>query len=389
MKLFQVMPCRIQGYQATLDGYLKTDKLLVSFNDICNNGSNILTPSGVSDHLGSYIFIPILSFFFNLDINISTNIFFIGYGILTFIISIYYFNKIKFNYFGKIYGFFCIFLLFLLNIFISDTYSFYGLTSLALIPVWYFFFKKNLINEKYSLILYSIFTGLLIAFSEMVRGQSGSIILLCILIYYFFSIEKQIKLKFISLIILIFPLILSQILLSHLSEKRNLFFKENPNFLYELEKRDIPLNHVRAVWHNAYYNLGFLSYYKSEFPKNTDEYSVKKAKKINPNVVPYTKEYEKILMKEYFNFVKDYPLYFIKITFAKLGVIIMYLIVFINIGIYNLFKKGLSNQVKFFFLPGIFLNSSLGLAAEPDYSYLLGMFAFASMMSVYTLEKNK
>ena len=275
------------------------------------------------------------------------------------------------------------------NIFISDTYSFYGLTSLALIPVWYFFFKKNLINEKYSLILYSIFTGLLIAFSEMVRGQSGSIILLCILIYYFFSIEKQIKLKFISLIILIFPLILSQILLSHLSEKRNLFFKENPNFLYELEKRDIPLNHVRAVWHNAYYNLGFLSYYKSEFPKNTDEYSVKKAKKINPNVVPYTKEYEKILMKEYFNFVKDYPLYFIKITFAKLGVIIMYLIVFINIGIYNLFKKGLSNQVKFFFLPGIFLNSSLGLAAEPDYSYLLGMFAFASMMSVYTLEKNK
>ena len=65
MKLFQIMPCRLQGYQATLDGYLKTDKFLISFNDVCNGGSEILIPSGISDHLGSFLYIPYFAYKFN------------------------------------------------------------------------------------------------------------------------------------------------------------------------------------------------------------------------------------------------------------------------------------------------------------------------------------
>ena len=147
------------------------------------------------------------------------------------------------------------------------------------------------------------------------------------------------------------------------------------------------------MWHNAYYNLGFLSYDNSEFPKNNDSYSLKKAKEVNSKIIPFTKEYEKLLMKEYFKFIKDYPLYFIKISFAKFGVILMYLIVCINIGFYFIYKNFYNKKIMFFFLPGIFLNSLLGIAAEPDYSYLLGMFTFASLMSVYivndSVRKNK
>ena len=142
------------------------------------------------------------------------------------------------------------------------------------------------------------------------------------------------------------------------------------------------------MWHNAYYNLGFLSYAKKDFPKNTDTFSLKKAKQINPNIIPFTKEYEKLLMQEYFKFIKQYPLYFIKISFAKLGVILMYLIIFINFGLYFLFKNKLNKIIFFFFFPGIILNSLLGIAAEPDYSYLLGMFTFASMMSVYLHDRS-
>ena len=107
----------------------------------------------------------------------------------------------------------------------------------------------------------------------------------------------------------------------------------------------------------------------------------KKAKQINPNIIPFTKEYEKLLMQEYFKFIKQYPLYFIKISFAKLGVILMYLIIFINFGLYFYLNK--LNKIIFFLFSGIILNSLLGIAAEPDYSYLLGMFTFASMISVY------
>ena len=91
MKLFQIMPCRLQGYQATLDGYLKTDKFLISFNDVCNGGSEILIPSGISDHLGSFLYIPYFAYKFNIDIDLSKNVFFIGYGIICLFLSLFFF----------------------------------------------------------------------------------------------------------------------------------------------------------------------------------------------------------------------------------------------------------------------------------------------------------
>jgi len=388
MKLFQIMPCRLQGYQATLDGYLKTNKLLISYNDSCNNGENILIPSGISDHIGSFVYIPFISFNFEIDIELAKNIFFIGYGLICLFLSLFFFNKIKFNVLAKLYGNFSIFVLFFLNIFISDTYSFYGLTSLGLIPVCYIFFKNNLITQYFYLILFSFFSGLLVAFSETVRGQSGLFMVLSIITYYLASERKQTSLKFISILILIVPLIFSKVIFHNFTEKRNLFFFENSEILEELNSRDIPVKHVRAMWHNAYYNLGFLSYEKEDFPKNTDTFSVKKAKQINPNIIPFTKEYENLLMQEYFKFIKQYPLYFLKISFAKLGVILMYLIIFINLGLYFLFKNKLNKIILFFFFPGIILNSLLGIAAEPHYSYLLGMFTFSSMMSVYLHDRS-
>jgi hypothetical protein len=388
MKLFQIMPCRLQGYQATLDGYLKTNKLLISYNDSCNNGENILIPSGISDHIGSFVYIPFISFNFEIDIQLAKNIFFIGYGLICLFLSLFFFNKIKFNVLAKLYGNFSIFVLFFLNIFISDTYSFYGLTSLGLIPVCYIFFKNNLITQYFYLILFSFISGLLIAFSETVRGQSGLFIVLSIITYYVASERKQTSLKFISILILIVPLIFSKVIFHNFTEKRNLFFFENSEILKELNNRDIPVKHVRAMWHNAYYNLGFLSYEKKDFPKNTDTFSVKKAKQINPNIIPFTKEYENLLMQEYFKFIKQYPLYFLKISFAKLGVVLMYLIIFINLGLYFLFKNKLNKIILFFFFPGIILNSLLGIAAEPHYSYLLGMFTFSSLMSVYLHDRS-
>ena len=66
-QLFQTMPCRIEGYKAALEGFNATDIHLIAYNDICNNGNNILSPSGYTDHVGSYLYIPFLSKLFNLS----------------------------------------------------------------------------------------------------------------------------------------------------------------------------------------------------------------------------------------------------------------------------------------------------------------------------------
>ena len=65
----------------------------------------------------------------------------------------------------------------------------------------------------------------------------------------------------------------------------------------------------------------------------------------------------------------------------------MYILLFFNFGILKINKYKFDEKIIFFFLPGILLNSLLGFAAEPDYSYLLGIFTFTSLTSVYLLRK--
>ena len=68
----------------------------------------------------------------------------------------------------------------------------------------------------------------------------------------------------------------------------------------DIEKK-YDLNFNRAIWHNAYYSLGYLSINNKEVPIPTDSYSVKKARDINPHVIIHSDEYEKILKNEYIN----------------------------------------------------------------------------------------
>ena len=66
---------------------------------------------------------------------------------------------------------------------------------------------------------------------------------------------------------------------------------------------------------------------------------MKWARKIDPKIKLYTKDYEILLKNEYFKFVKNNPIYFIKIKLAKIFVILTYFLVFCNYGIYILIKE--------------------------------------------------
>ena len=67
----------------------------------------------------------------------------------------------------------------------------------------------------------------------------------------------------------------------------------------------------------------------------------------------------------------------------------MYIILFMNIGVYFLIKNKVQKGSLIFFILGIGFNSLFGILAEPDYTYLLGMFAFSSLFTVKILEDIK
>ncbi len=383
LQLFQTMPCRVTGYQAALDGYNISETYLVAFNDICNGGKNILSPAAHSDHVGSYIYIPFFSKLFNLNIENTTVFFFSLYGIICIFISLLGLFKFYKSSISKVYGFVVIIGIGLMCIFISDTYCFYGLTTLALIPWWSKIKDLEEINYK-TLIIFILFTGLLISFSNTVRGDSGNDVLLSILVLIIFNTFKDKKFLRVGIIFLIIlPIIFMNLQIKKIkNEAKDYLIK-----IKDIEKR-YDLNFNRALWHNAYYSLGYLSINNKDVPEPYDVYSIKKAQEIKPNIIIYSKEYEKILQNEYFDFVKNYPLLFIKILASKAGVIILYFFIFFNIGFFFLLKNKIKFETFVFFIPGILLNSLLGVATEPNYVYLLGLFAYSSLFTTKLIEDN-
>ena len=103
-------------------------------------------------------------------------------------------------------------------------------------------------------------------------------------------------------------------------------------------------------------------------------------------MIIYSKEYENILMNEYFKFIKKYPFLYLKIILSKTGVVIFYFLIFFNIGIYYLLKNKIKSETLIFFGTGVMINSLFGIAAEPDYTYLLGLFAYSSLLGTKLIE---
>ena len=377
----QTMPCRVTGYEAAYEGLNISETYLIAFNDICNNGKNAFSPAAYTDYVGSYIYIPIISKIFGSSIENSTIYFFLIYGLLCILFSLIGLFSLYKSKFAKIYGSFAIIFVGFLCIFISDTYSFYGLTSLALVT-WWSRFQKMENNKIKKIFIFCLITGIIIAFSNSVRGHSGSDLLVSIFfVSIFLFYNKKIYKRVIIFSVILIPIFILNFYLKNLQDKAKTYLIKNTN---AEEKYD--LNYVRAVWHNAYYSLGYLQLADTEKIEPTDVFSVKKAQEIDPYVKLFSKEYENVLKKEYFRFVKNNPLSFIKIILAKSAVVFLYFVIFFNIGIYFLFKNKFNIENFIFFLSGITFNGLLGVATEPNYTYLLGLFAYSSLYSINLIE---
>ncbi len=377
----QTMPCRVTGYEAAYEGLNISETYLIAFNDICNNGKNAFSPAAYTDYVGSYIYIPIISKIFGSSIENSTIYFFLIYGLLCILFSLIGLFRLYKSKFAKIYGSFAIIFVGFLCIFISDTYSFYGLTSLALVT-WWSRFQKMENNKIKKIFIFCLTTGIIIAFSNSVRGHSGSDLLVSIFfVSIFLFYNKKIYKRVIIFSVILIPIFILNFYLKNLQDKAKNYLIKNTN---AEEKYD--LNYVRAVWHNAYYSLGYLQLADTEKIEPTDVFSVKKAQEIDPYVKLFSKEYENVLKKEYFRFVKNNPLSFIKIILAKSAVVFLYFVIFFNIGIYFLFKNKFNIENFIFFLSGITFNGLLGVATEPNYTYLLGLFAYSSLYSINLIE---
>ena len=106
-------------------------------------------------------------------------------------------------------------------------------------------------------------------------------------------------------------------------------------------------------------------------------------------------EYENILRGEVIQYVIKYPLLFLQNISAKIGVLVFYFILFVNLGIYYIVKniKNIEYRETLPFYVGILFNSLFGILVIPSLNYIIGFISFSILFAIYIMnyafEKNK
>ncbi|WP_066404429.1 hypothetical protein [Aliarcobacter cryaerophilus] len=374
----KIMPTRYEGLEDAISGMNKSNIYGVGEK----NGD--FFNAGWSDDQGLYVFSQFLNKYFDLTAMESIGLFYvliISLGFVLYILGSMLLFSNKKTIFVSFIG---ILILTLLTYKVRDTYiMFYFTGSFVFIFIWMFKKQKDI---KPALLLSMLFIiGLSLEMSNLFRGHAGTGVLLFICLYIFLS-RFCIKNK----VLFISVFLTSSLAINFLWSNTIQIPKER--FLKQVGT-DLPITSSHPFWHSVYIGLGFVDNHIVSTYK--DEIGIEKVKSINSDVKYLSMEYENILRGEVILYVIKYPLLFLQNISAKIGVLVFYFILFVNLGIYYIVKniKNIEYRETLPFYVGILFNSLFGILVIPSLNYIIGFISFSILFAIYIMnyafEKNK
>ena len=375
MNLFEIMTGRYKNIQETIDGYQLTDTPLIAFLGE-NEG---FAPSAITEESGSSYYIPKLVELTGFDLELAVKLFYGGTVGLAFFVGAVGCFKYCNTQIGKWVSLLALSVLSFVIAGISDIYVVMGASTISLVP-WLFYLQKN--SSVKEILLFCTIAGFVIGFSHSLRNHGGTGVLIVIIFSILFAKQYSPKIKVCCGAALMIGIVMISLFFGHIQTQRDVY-------LHSI-KYDGPKTNQRVVWHNLYLSLGYLwnVYGYEEWPGHepSDTYSQEKVRSVNPEVQLFSQEYEKILRNETIKFIVDHPFFFINTIFAKLGVLLMYVLIFANIGLVLAIYYPQGYQFNLLFAVGIGFNMLFGLLATPDYQYLTGLFAFATLYGLFSID---
>jgi len=364
--MITLMSCRYDTLKAVLLGFEKTGLQLIDSDGVQ------FFPSGISDDIGLYYFVPKLVRCFGISLDQAIYIFFHGMVFTSLVLALIGFFLLSKSWIFRAISSAGLFIFWVLACRgLTDVYLVQTAIVMAVIPLALYFLKKNRVTIPFFLFIF--FSGISIGVSHYIRLHSsvGVLLFLCLGILFFLS--AQWKKKVTLLAVLLAGILIPFLHFNSVLKERRQFFGDT----YEtFEPRHV-------FWHSIYAGLGFLD---NKFGiKWDDSVIVKKVEESHPNAVYPTKAYEEVTKQEVLKFVQN-NFSFVRLTlFAKLGVIFYYLLIFANIGLLLSFFYKKPWILEFMFWSAIAFNSLFGLLVMPFKGYLLGMIAFATVYGLVSI----
>lgn len=368
-----IMEARYDELLSAYDGLVRT-----GLSPVCVKGGKLAScyASGPDD-MGIYYFLPKFAYFFGISIGEAADLFFPamawGGAALGFILFFLYYRSWGTRLLMA--AGMAILLRYLLKI--LDVYTFSAVAALVGIPSLLLLMRKyhaRVVPLGGGIFLLSLLMGV----ANLFRIHSGTpvVILAATLILLHKAFSRRNKAAFLGLAA-------AGLLIPHMAMSFNVAkinsYLESQGVTSDEQYRST----VHMVWHQVYIGLGYLN--NKYGVVYADGVSEQRAREIDPDVKLFSARYEKILRGAVFHFCLKYPGFVFNTLFAKLGVLLMYFLLFANYGLFAGMRNGALAVVLTRYSPALFFAVLPGLLVVPHVQYIFSFLALSMALGLECL----
>jgi hypothetical protein len=121
--------------------------------------------------------------------------------------------------------------------------------------------------------------------------------------------------------------------------------------------------------------------------KYDDWVAINKVHSISPDTEQYSKEYVEILKEEVFRLIGSHTNFVLKTVFAKIGVMLFYIIYSANLGLIAAYYYPKKRALESAFLVAILFSAAPGILVMPFRGYILGFIALSLFYGLVSLNE--
>lgn len=361
--MIAMMPCRIDWLRAVVDGFFKTGAPLVAYD-----GTSLQSFAGLDD-IGLYIVIPKLMYYFNISFESAVTGFLYALVICGAAFGFLGCALLFHSLFAKIVAAGSIVALSCLVVHIGDVYVTYFASICTVVPLFIFLHQRNNFKE----LIYFLFgAGFFLGFVHYVRAYSSIGVFLFIMFVLMFHQNKWIKkIQFCAALII------------GLSLPVFFFAQQKKQFkqFAHAHGLDIQVSY-HPFWHSVYLGFGLLQFLNKDHIAWDDQCGIDKGKNAIPSVKYGTPAYEQFLKNEVTRLIIHQPLFVLFTLFAKIGILLLFLLCAAHIGLLGHFFAPSSFGIELGFLLLFGWYAIFPLIAMPYFSYALGFISVAVLYGI-------
>jgi hypothetical protein len=365
LSVVQVSPSRYEGLTEAVHGYETTGVPLVAYD------GQTYKPSGFSDDVGMYDFIPRIAHSLGLSLDQAIDVFFIGIVLASLAAGLLGAFRCFRSWWAK--GWAAVML-------VVVAFECFGYGSVYIVPPclamavvpWFLSYLRDDRFER-GFLLFGFLGGVLLGAGQVVRAQSATPILLfmgCALILDRGRSWVQ-RAGVLALIVAGFlvPLTYFHTLL----DRRDAWLAERqPGYVQPLKQH--------PKWHSIYIGLGYL-------PNDLgivyrDDVATAKVYELDPDSGYLTPRYESVLRGEVARIARERPGFVVRTVLAKLWAMGGHLLLFANVGLLAAAWRPKPRSIEIAFWLALGVSALPGVLVMPYSKYVMGFVAVAALYGV-------